>query len=216
MIEHDEFMGRDYIALPGGWEFQTRGNGSTVRLANTVTGERYPLALPEPVLAALEQMARDAHAEVERLRCWLEYARNYTQSLVDHGESVHAAGLVLDLDAAMVGKTATPMTRAARDVLAERARQVGAEGWTPEHDDLHEEGQLAGAAAGYARHVNARGWVFAGSPDDYKSEPPPIHWPWDDEWWKPSSPRRDLIKAGALILAEIERIDRATEKEAQS
>ena len=68
MIEHDEFMGRDYIALPGGWEFQTRGNGSTVRLANTVTGERYPLALPEPVLAALEQMARAAVA-AEREAC---------------------------------------------------------------------------------------------------------------------------------------------------
>jgi hypothetical protein len=30
-----------------------------------------------------------------------------------------------------------------------------------------------------------------------------------DEWWKPTNRRRDLVKAGALILAEIERLDRA-------
>lgn len=34
-------------------------------------------------------------------------------------------------------------------------------------------------------------------------------WPWSRAWWKPASRRRCLIKAGALILAEIERIDRA-------
>lgn len=35
--------------------------------------------------------------------------------------------------------------------------------------------------------------------------------PWDEKWWKPKNPRRDLVKAGALILAEIERIDRQSE-----
>ena len=39
------------------------------------------------------------------------------------------------------------------------------------------------------------------------------YWPWDREWWKPTTQRRDLVKAGALILAEIERIDRASGKE---
>lgn len=34
-------------------------------------------------------------------------------------------------------------------------------------------------------------------------------WPWDESWWKPTNRRRDLVKAGALILAEIERLDRA-------
>ena len=29
-------------------------------------------------------------------------------------------------------------------------------------------------------------------------------------WFKPTTPRRDLVKAGALIIAEIERLDRAT------
>jgi hypothetical protein len=34
-------------------------------------------------------------------------------------------------------------------------------------------------------------------------------WPWAPEWWKPTHGRRDLVKAGALILAELERLDRA-------
>jgi hypothetical protein len=36
-------------------------------------------------------------------------------------------------------------------------------------------------------------------------------WPssWGAHWLKDTAPRRDLVKAGALILAEIERLDRA-------
>jgi hypothetical protein len=37
-------------------------------------------------------------------------------------------------------------------------------------------------------------------------------WPWDRKWWKPKDRRRDLVRAGALILAEIERLDRAAAK----
>lgn len=33
-------------------------------------------------------------------------------------------------------------------------------------------------------------------------------WPWDEHWWKSTTRRRDLVKAGALVAAEIERIDR--------
>ncbi|MFL9943669.1 Lar family restriction alleviation protein [Paraburkholderia graminis] len=87
---------------------------------------------------------------------------------------------------------------AARDVIVERQRQMSAEGWTPEHDDEHEIGELARAAACYA--ANATGFRLQSRLNI---------WPWDREWWKPTTPRRDLIKAGALILAEIERIDRA-------
>lgn len=95
------------------------------------------------------------------------------------------------------------------DVVAERQRQQSVEGWTPEHGDLHDSGELAGAAACYAHYTNARGWVFPTNPGDYQSADEPNNWPWDPAWWKPTNPRRDLVKAGALILAEIERIDRA-------
>ncbi|WP_227699806.1 hypothetical protein [Raoultella ornithinolytica] len=91
-------------------------------------------------------------------------------------------------------------TAAAADVLAERKRQVTAEGWTPGHDDEYEHGELADAAGCYA--LSSELFDCAGEP--------PRPWPWPDEWWKPTNRRRDLVKAGALILAEIERLDRAS------
>ncbi|HFE1835663.1 hypothetical protein AAHV26_20130 [Klebsiella pneumoniae] len=90
------------------------------------------------------------------------------------------------------------VTAAAADVLAERKRQVTAEGWTPGHDDEYEHGELADAAGCYA--LSSELFDCAGEP--------PRPWPWPDEWWKPTNRRRDLVKAGALILAEIERLDR--------
>lgn len=98
------------------------------------------------------------------------------------------------------------MSRATDDVLAERERQILDEGWTHEHDADHVSGELADAAACYA--MNASGAI----------EPPgsmPQIWPWDRQWWKPGEPRRDLVKAGALILAEIERLDRIEDRRIQ-
>jgi len=88
-------------------------------------------------------------------------------------------------------------SRAAADVIAERQRQIMAEGHNPERDDCYSFGELALAAAGYA--ASAGGARSIGRQ----------LFRWDNVHWKPSTPRRDLVKAGALILAEIERIDRA-------
>jgi|JI8StandDraft_1071087.scaffolds.fasta_scaffold394550_2 hypothetical protein len=88
------------------------------------------------------------------------------------------------------------LSSAARDVLAERRRQIEVEGWTPEHDDRHEDGDMARAAACYALHA-------AGYPADDVAML--RFWPWLDEWWKPSTPTRNLVKACALGIAEIER-----------
>lgn len=108
--------------------------------------------------------------------------------------------------AAQAAKAAN--TAAARDVLAERFRQVATEGWTPSHDDAHDAGDLSAAASAYS--VAAADKLHALSLGDGKfDETPPDAWPWNPHWWKPTTPRRDLVKAGALILAEIERIDRA-------
>lgn len=85
-------------------------------------------------------------------------------------------------------------------MLAERQRQISAEGWTPEQDDRYTHGDMASAAACYA---NQGRYHF---PEPGKPGP---NWPWAAEWWKPSTYRRNLEKAGALILAEIERLDRA-------
>lgn len=95
----------------------------------------------------------------------------------------------------------TEQNQAIRDVFAERRRQVEAERWTPSHDDDHADGAMALAAAAYA-YASCQSYRCTRSDA-------PSWWPWDHEFWKPSLPRRDLVKAGALILAEIERLDRA-------
>lgn len=60
-IERDPKMERDYIPMPGGWEIQTKGKGSTFRICDK-DGDR--LAIPDsPYLhETLERMARDVNA----------------------------------------------------------------------------------------------------------------------------------------------------------
>lgn len=84
------------------------------------------------------------------------------------------------------------------EIAAERRRQIEVEGFTAGHDDKYQVHELARAAGCYV--LSPIGWL--------KSPPPRWLWPWDFEWWRPTTRRRDLIKAAALIVAEIERIDR--------
>lgn len=99
-------------------------------------------------------------------------------------------------------------SRAGLDVLAERQRQVTEEGRTPEHDDTYRNGELARAAACYAENAGrsdgSRDYVAS-----VKRTVPPGLWPWAIKWWKPKDRRRDLVRAGALIVADIERLDRS-------
>ncbi|MBI7463010.1 hypothetical protein JEV30_00435 [Pseudomonas aeruginosa] len=83
------------------------------------------------------------------------------------------------------------------DVQAERRRQITAEGWTPEHDDLYCAAELPRAAAAY---------ILNGANDEA-----PAIWPFVAKWWKPRDARSNYVRASALILAEIERLDRAAE-----
>lgn len=86
------------------------------------------------------------------------------------------------------------------EVLLERARQVVEEEWSPERDDkVHSEGQLAQAAACYAVVPHDIVWPNQESV-----------WPWDDCWDKRDKhgQRRCLVIAAALLVAEIERLDR--------
>jgi hypothetical protein len=92
-------------------------------------------------------------------------------------------------------------------IAQERQRQIDVEGWTAEHDDKHAAGQMADAAKGYllAAVLRERGT----SMDDRRIALAP-GWPWEIGDWKPStSPIRNLVKAGALIAAEIDRLQRA-------
>lgn len=110
------------------------------------------------------------------------------------------------------------MKTGAELIAQERARQIAKEGWTPEHDDEHDDGSLAMAAACYAvtpRRIYIRderaNAVFFVDP-----------WPWSDEYDKRphdgntlagtvKGPERLrlLVKAGALLAAEIDRLQRA-------
>jgi hypothetical protein len=87
------------------------------------------------------------------------------------------------------------------DIAAERQRQIMVEGWDDAHDDEHENGCMASAAACYALAAyHGKDWS------------PTRFWPWDRQWWKPKDRRRNLVIAGALIAAEIDRIDRAEQR----
>lgn len=92
-------------------------------------------------------------------------------------------------------------SKASLDVLAERRGQIEREGYHPQGDDCYVNSQLAKAAIAYICHAGA--YPNAG-------DPPPV-WPWDPAWWKPKGRRQDLVRAAALLIAEIERIDRASE-----
>jgi hypothetical protein len=83
-------------------------------------------------------------------------------------------------------------------IAAERKRQIEEEGFTAEHDDQWEHGELAEAAATYASRPHREGMLI-----NWRK----LLWPWELEWYKPETDRiRELEKAGALIDAEIDRL----------
>ncbi|MEQ0961574.1 hypothetical protein [Pseudomonas aeruginosa] len=90
------------------------------------------------------------------------------------------------------------------DVQTERRRQITVEGFDTSNDD-GSAGQIALAAGCYALHAGGIGTDWPGGIRNGSA----LFWPWDEEWWKPKSARENLVRAGALVLAEIERLDRA-------
>lgn len=91
-------------------------------------------------------------------------------------------------------------------IAEERQRQINVEGWTPEHDAEHTDESIACAAACYATPPSERdelGWC--GQQTFTKT---PSLWKWHITWWKPTPENRirELQKAGALIAAEIDRL----------
>jgi len=83
-------------------------------------------------------------------------------------------------------------------IAKERQRQIEEEGWDTQYDDGHPAGDLAVAGACYAFDV--AGFVLIAKDC----------WPWGKEWWKPTpnDSMRQLVKAGALIAAEIDKLQR--------
>ena len=98
-------------------------------------------------------------------------------------------------------------------IEAERERQIAEEGYDSDHDADHDGGELSDAAACYACAASA---MIRGASAEELCEPIidgydwMLMWPFDAEWFKlkPDDPIRNLVKAGALLAAEIDRLQR--------
>lgn len=98
-------------------------------------------------------------------------------------------------------------------IADERKRQIEVKGYDESHDDRLSNESIACAAACYAmpkrfRKLQANGW------GTFRA----VIWNWSGEFWKPSKDDsiegriRELAKAGALIAAEIDRLQRHTKE----
>lgn len=95
-------------------------------------------------------------------------------------------------------------------IAIERDRQILNEGFSSEHDAQYDREELLEAAKCYllaseACHYSKSCVTYNGG---YRpGEGVPSDWPWDEIWWKPSKdPIRNLEKAGALIAAQIDKL----------
>lgn len=92
------------------------------------------------------------------------------------------------------------MKTGAELIAEERRRQIEQECWSQTRDiELHKNGELAQAAVCYTLEPRYREMFGA----NFKGI-----WPWNLIWWKPTPNDRirELVKAGALIAAEIDRL----------
>lgn len=132
------------------------------------------------------------------------------QAFIDHADpegpgstDAHPAFFAVDQ---IVADLDQPYVHVAMDLAGERHRQIAEEGFDTEHDDAHANGEIARAAACYAASAALDD---DRAPSAYFEEVLEWLWPWSVQWWKPKDRRRDLVRAGALIVAEIERLDRS-------
>lgn len=94
-------------------------------------------------------------------------------------------------------------SRGASKIWNERLRQQmpvkkGGEGYTERNDEQYEDGQLIMAAIAYCEESLLKGngkWKWPGR-----------RLGWDEFSFKPKDPISNLVRAGALIAAEIDRL----------
>jgi hypothetical protein len=91
-------------------------------------------------------------------------------------------------------------------IATERKRQIEEEGFTAEHDDNHDFDELARAAACYILPERIREGRFGLKIAALGR----LLWPWGGDQWKPTPDNRirELEKAGAMVAAEIDRLER--------
>jgi len=97
------------------------------------------------------------------------------------------------------------MKKSGIEIIAEeRQRHFTVEGWTLENDLIYVNGQLSDAAVCYAMNAEDRELVI----DMFYTKLKWKFWPFNSKYWKPTPNDRirELAKAGALIAAEIDRL----------
>lgn len=158
----------------------------------------------QPILP-VSQEARKTACEFGRAFLW--WSDDFCERVM-RGEKDHypPAQIMARFEAALATRSpdSAVLVEAHRDVLTERRRQVDEEGWSLRHDDEHTKGELAWAAAYFAAQAAC---FCAGGTIAW--EQARVLWPFSERPnVKPADKRGCLVKAGALIIAEIERLDR--------
>lgn len=105
-------------------------------------------------------------------------------------------------------------------IADERKRQIEVEGYTQQHDLEHDVRELISAARAYTHSANLHILSESFNPSDswHKTNEPFYWnevknlWPWEEEFFKPTTTLRDLVKAGALIAAAIDRLNAGKEE----
>ena len=195
------------------------------RITCGVCGKPNPLLHAEPSEAAPEtqQAAMTTHAELplvipDDLKDDYDKAESGEWYVQQYDDGVYWESYTCLVDLIeRIGRLEQQLANARNDALegtamngaeliaVERQRQIEQEGWTPEHDDCHRNAEMADAATAYIEEsalITTHGAGLTGLPNDWPDD-------WDGKWWKPSpDPIRNLVKAGALVAAEIDRIQR--------
>jgi hypothetical protein len=141
---------------------------------------------------------------------------------------VRSYGLRRIFEAIRTRRTPPDFQYIVEEFATERWGQIEGEGFSLAHDDQHCNGELAMAAATYAYiaglTITDRAEIMAAMRQQASIDA--IHpkavsafgiWPnvWALSWLKPTHRRRDLVKAGAMLIAEIGRLDRLARRTAQ-
>ncbi len=179
-------------------------------IAETVTEANAPLLANAPAMLDL----------LKKLYARIESGYLVRNTLEDSGPTFHMDALEFVLE---LKKTQELIERIEKKIMtgteliaAERQRQIEVEGWSPEHDDEHDDAELASAALCYTVHANHQVQFPSAAPlsTEMYIGPTGRLWPWSPDWFKPSGdPIRNLVKAGALIAAEIDRLQRIKDKD---
>jgi len=145
-----------------------------------------------------DQMAADlADANEQLLKMQTEAEKNQKayDEYVEKAEKAY--GDLLDENRKLHERlTSVNATTGAYMIAEERERQIKDEGYNAEHDQAHAPMTLAKAAVSYILCNDEKKRKIAKT----------TYWPWEDKYYKPRDMKRNLVRAGALVAAAIDRL----------